>query len=500
MKTKLLNYLGVIGFLLSQILYSQENQENKEFVNNEFNVHLSFLGKQVIGKDSKIRSYFPSIKTIYITYEDKKVYADQALQYLPLVSVHFEWDMFMTYNWYYQDSSTYLYYTTSPNTGKLLEEKVFLDSMPDYYQNYRTIYRYDNLGRRQCIARMYNYNRWINEWFPSNRDTFYYSTTNKPTMIEEQNYDTVYQTFYVETRYVRNYNFYNKLISEKAYYRYYDSLKPSYQITVSYNSQQKYTSITYEELDENNPNNITYKTRESYIYDADGKIKEAIDVEWNFNTNQWDTLGKVLVSWYKWVSSDVEDICNNLPATMIFQNRYASGVYLNSEKYEYSYDPIDDENIEEKDYYWGRTIGNWVWRWGRKEILTRNSYYGNMITQKLIQYKQGLSQNYESYSLYVYKQPTLTNVQQTFVQSNILTLFPNPNKGQFYLLLNKPSENAQFYITDIMGRKIEQNITFTLVKDNLFRFSTSHLEKGIYFINFVNENTGSVNTQKFMIE
>ncbi len=491
MKTKL---LAMVGLLVSQILYSQED---KVFVNNEFNMHLSFLGKQIIGKDTKIRSYFPSINTTYITYEDKKVYADHALQYLPLVSVHFEWDRFMTYNWYYQDSSTYLYYTTSPNAGKLLEEKVFSDSVP----NYRILYRYDNLGRRQCIA-MHNYNRWTDEWFPSNRDTFYYSTANKPGVIEEQEYDFSTQSFCVVTKYERNYNLYSKLVLEKVYQRLdcFDTLKPDYQITVSYNSQQKYTSITYEEFDENNPNNITYKMRESYTYDVSGKIKEAIDVEWNFNTNQWDTLGKVLVTWYKWLSNDVEDMCNNLPAVMIFQERYAPGVYLNSEKYEYAYDSIDDENIEEKDYYWDGTIGNWVWDWGCKEILTRNSYYGNMITQKLIQYKQGQNENYENYSLYVYKQPSLTNVQQVFAQSNILTLFPNPNKGQFYLLLNTPSKNAQFYITDIMGRKIEQNITITLVPNNLFSFNASHLEKGVYFINFVDENTGSIHTQKFMIE
>ncbi|GIV26934.1 MAG: hypothetical protein KatS3mg027_0748 [Bacteroidia bacterium] len=488
MKTKL---LVIVGVLLWQIIYSQE----EVFESRRFNPHISFLGNQVIDSRYRIRAPIPSVRTLYVQSNDKKIYEDQALQYLPLTSVHYEWDRFINPAWYYQDSSTYLYYTTSPNTGKLLEEKIYSDSLP----NYRVIYRYDNLGRKQCVA-LHNFNHWTNEWIPANRDTFYYTSSNKPSVIEDQNYDYSTQTFCVVTKYVRNYNIYNKLVSEKVYRRFncYDTLKLDYQISVYYNSQQKYTSIIYEEFDNNNV--ITYKTKESYFYDSNGKIKEAIEMEWNYNTNKWDTLGKILTTWYKWISNDIEDLCNNLPSTFIFQQRYASGVYLNSEKYEYYYDPIDDENIEEKDYIWDGTIGNWIWDWGRKEILTRNAYYGNMITQKIVQYKQGANENYENYAMYIYKQPSPTYVLQNDPEAHILTIFPNPNKGQFYLLLNTSSRNIHFYITDIMGRKVDQNVMFSEIQDNIFSVNTSNLQKGVYFVNAKDENTGSFYLQKIIIE
>lgn len=448
-------------------------------------------------RSERLQTFFERIKKNktpistqrYSSNKTNKIQEDNAILYLPTRSVRYNWNIGNN-NWDYSDSSTYLYYTSTPNLGKLLDETIYRDSLPSskYY------YQYNNYGLLQC-KKNFNYQSWSGQWAVSGRDTLYYNNSNKLVKWENQYYSSYDQYFRTTEKGVNTYNNYQKIIKQTIYdtynnYYYGDTtLYPYSQVLVNYNLSQQYTDMTYQEYD-TSAKMFVNNLRELYNYDNTGKINKITLLNWNQSTNKWDTASISLITWYKWISNNVEDLCNNLPSVIIIKQRYSPGVYLNSEKYEFTYDPIDDEQIEEKDYYWDGSLGGWYWDWGWKEILTRNPYYGNMIVEKIIQYKQTYNQNYTNYSKTVYKQPSFTNLALISKNSDVV-IYPNPANDFFNIIINSNTNNKiALSIYDIIGKKIKTINIDDVNKPN--KIEIGNLEKAIYFIELTNRENNAV--------
>jgi len=447
-------------------------------------------------RSERLQTFFERIKKNktpistqrYSSNKTNKIQEDNAILYLPTRSVRYNWNIGNN-NWDYSDSSTYLYYTTTPNLGKLLDETIYRDSLPSskYY------YQYNNYGLLQC-KKNFNYQSWSGQWAVSGRDTFYYNNSNKLVKWENQYYSSYDQYFRTTEKGVNTYNNYQKIIKQTIYDTYNNyygdtTLYPYSQVLVNYNLSQQYTDMTYQEYD-TSAKMFVNNFRELYSYDNTGKINKITLLNWNKSTNKWDTASISLITWYKWISNNVEDLCNNLPSVIIIKQRYSPGVYLNSEKYEFTYDPIDDEQIEERDYYWDGSLGGWYWDWGWKEILTRNPYYGNMIVEKIIQYKQTYNQNYTNYSKTVYKQPSFTNLALISKNSDVV-IYPNPANDFFNIIINSNTNNKiALSIYDIIGKKIKTINIDDVNKPN--KIEIGNLEKAIYFIELTNRENNAV--------
>jgi len=80
----------------------------------------------------------------------------------------------------------------------------------------------------------------------------------------------------------------------------------------------------------------------------------------------------------------------------------------------------------------------------------------------------------------------------------LINIFPNPSSGKFNIHISNMMSNMEMFITNIHGQ--------TILKDNFMLNSSSyikelelsHLPKGIYFINFRNENF--VKTEKLVVQ
>lgn len=211
--------------------------------------------------------------------------------------------------------------------------------------------------------------------------------------------------------------------------------------------------------------------------------------EWNNNTNKWDTSYKIYnIVWYKWVSNKIEDICNNLLASAdIIYYYYDVNPPLppDKSKIQRVYDPIDDELIDDTEMYWDYDSNSWfVYEY--KYLLTRNPSYGNMITEKLEQYYETGYSAYDPINKWIYKQPSLTSVYFSNTIKEPITIYPNPNNGNFVVALNNHYTDVQLEIYDVTGKTI---IRQKIVPDNnLLKINVTNLPKGVYFVQVYSGN------------
>ena len=77
----------------------------------------------------------------------------------------------------------------------------------------------------------------------------------------------------------------------------------------------------------------------------------------------------------------------------------------------------------------------------------------------------------------------VTKVDNFITNSNLLNIFPNPNKGQFQLQLNGLNSVANLSITNINGQQVYE---MTIDSDNE-EINVSQLNAGMYFIKVSNE-------------
>ncbi len=71
-------------------------------------------------------------------------------------------------------------------------------------------------------------------------------------------------------------------------------------------------------------------------------------------------------------------------------------------------------------------------------------------------------------------------------------LYPNPATDEITLKMAEVSQNANYTITDVLGKQIQQNA----ISNNLERISLTEYQSGIYFITI--ENAGKIITKKFI--
>jgi hypothetical protein len=84
---------------------------------------------------------------------------------------------------------------------------------------------------------------------------------------------------------------------------------------------------------------------------------------------------------------------------------------------------------------------------------------------------------------------------------NEVNLYPNPTNGEFNLSINSQTAvEASLIITNLMGQSVE-NINLQLNQgENFINMNESHLSKGIYLINLINEATGEISSMKMIKE
>ncbi|MCD6113184.1 MAG: endonuclease [Bacteroidales bacterium] len=79
------------------------------------------------------------------------------------------------------------------------------------------------------------------------------------------------------------------------------------------------------------------------------------------------------------------------------------------------------------------------------------------------------------------------SVNDFYISASDINVYPNPVIDYCFISINKIQRISDFeiFITDITGRKIETNYQIT---GNLIKLNTKYFNRGIYFVNLVNDN------------
>ena len=93
---------------------------------------------------------------------------------------------------------------------------------------------------------------------------------------------------------------------------------------------------------------------------------------------------------------------------------------------------------------------------------------------------------------------TNTGVTEKTIDNNTWNLYPNPNTGTFNISCKKLSSNVQIEVVDILGRKVNANITKNYA-DKLIEISCNNISTGNYFVIISNEKEGGNTRLKFNI-
>ena len=91
-----------------------------------------------------------------------------------------------------------------------------------------------------------------------------------------------------------------------------------------------------------------------------------------------------------------------------------------------------------------------------------------------------------------------TGVTDQVNDNNTWNLYPNPNTGIFNISCKKLSSNVQIEVVDILGRKVNANITKNYA-DKIVEISCNNIATGNYFVIISNEKDGENTRLKFNI-
>lgn len=91
-----------------------------------------------------------------------------------------------------------------------------------------------------------------------------------------------------------------------------------------------------------------------------------------------------------------------------------------------------------------------------------------------------------------------TAVAEQAIDNNTWNLYPNPNSGSFNISCKKLSSNVQIEVVDILGRKVNANITKNYA-DKTVEISCNNIATGNYFVIISNEKDGENTRLKFNI-
>jgi hypothetical protein len=477
MKTIIISLLG-LNLIFSQVMICQNDQLNVMFFKNALNKKST---KEQVNNVKKIRSN---------NLINTKTTEDASVIYLPLKMIKYEANP-PDSPWSFVDSTEYLYYTTNPNKGKILQEVIY--NYTFYTSSIsKNLYKYNNFGKLYCISR-YSYNSGNNSFDLGEIDTFIYNSANKLIRYEIQYKDYSTGNFKTSYKIEYLYNSQNKLIESIKYsdvlidystntY----SLMPYEKIQIIYNSSGQYVSATLKNYTNNYFEN-SYMNK--YFYDGTGKINKILGFSWNQSLNKWDTSVVINnVTWYKWNYNEFERLCDNLISSIEgkdYTTTYNNGQPLKIQVI-YNYDSFDDQLIEEMDYYWDPASFSWVMYFHDQYVITRNPAYGNMMTQKVYQQYDFDSNKFLNFYKYVFKQPSLLGVSEHTEKLDNISVFPNPSNGTFKLNVNSNfiKKIQIIEVIDISG-KIVKNLHPKELSE--IQIDLSNFENGVYFfkINFL---------------
>jgi PKD repeat protein len=91
-----------------------------------------------------------------------------------------------------------------------------------------------------------------------------------------------------------------------------------------------------------------------------------------------------------------------------------------------------------------------------------------------------------------------TGITENVMKGNAWTLYPNPNTGTFNIACNKLSSNVIVEVIDILGRKVNANISKNYT-ENKVEISCTNINTGNYFVIITNGKDGESTRLKFNI-
>lgn len=417
--------------------------------------------------------------------------------YLPSVEVHYMFDT-VANNWKApHDSVTISYYSGWPNEGKV-NEKIHhgYDSFTNSWNPQNK--EYNNYNNNGLLIAKRNYYFSSPNWQPSYRDSIVYNSNNKPIEEMGQNWDNVSNNWgNITTKTTYTYNSNNKLIAEEHFQWDWitNTLTPFSKTTYSYNAAMQPTlelGMNWDNATSTYMNNY----QNVYKYDSNGKINLAYMLSYNSSSNSWDTTVRIVnIIWYKWYSSDIEDINNkNLISNFEFQVRTGPGVYLPTFKVSHTYDPIDDRILTNDNYSWDTGTNSWKKQNGSQQYqYTRDASHNNMVIESIEKDWYNHLNAYRNYYKISYRNPQyMTSVKNFDNSINGYLIYPNPSSDQLYISINNmPSnEELQVKISNLQGQEI---IYQKLL--NHQSLNVSDLSNGIYILQIQTSNGKNAQTK-----
>ena len=416
--------------------------------------------------------------------------------YLPGVEVHYQFDT-VTNNWKApHDSVVKNYYAGWPNEGKLKEE------IHHGYNNFSNTWdpqnkTYNNYNNNGLLVSTIFYGYSNPNWSPNNRDTFIYNSNNK--LIEErwEMWDSGINNWGATTsKNVYTYNAANKLIVDEFYQIDWstNTLIPNSKTTYSYNSVNQPTLELHQDW-ESATSTYTNNSKMLYKYNSSGQLNSVYMFSYDAASNSWDTMARVInISWYKWLSSDLDLWDYNLLSSYEWQLRMGNGIYLPVFKVQITYDPLDDAVLSEDYFSW--SSGNWVKENGSTQYnYTRNTSLNNMITESI---QKGWFKHLNSYRneyKISYRNPQfMTSIKNYDNSIDGYIIYPNPSSDQLYISIsNLPmNEEINVKIINLQGQELVlQKVT------NNQSINVSDLSNGIYILNIETSN-GKMAQTKFV--
>lgn len=76
-------------------------------------------------------------------------------------------------------------------------------------------------------------------------------------------------------------------------------------------------------------------------------------------------------------------------------------------------------------------------------------------------------------------------------------IYPNPNNGEFSIMVVDNRAAIKVVVFNVIGEKVYQ---MTAIGDHQLKIDLTSVEKGLYFVQFVDESKGEVLTRRMYIE
>ncbi|MEO9220067.1 MAG: T9SS type A sorting domain-containing protein [Bacteroidia bacterium] len=145
-------------------------------------------------------------------------------------------------------------------------------------------------------------------------------------------------------------------------------------------------------------------------------------------------------------------------------------------------------------YNWQQSSGNGMWYdiWGANQknhqnlVLNSTTYIRRMITSPNSTFSVS---NTVKITVVVYRISEVTEIAEQQSSTDILSLYPNPNNGQFTLSLNTTDNNElKITVVNVLGKEVYNQNQYFNKGENLLQIQLDKLPKGIYFVRVQNGN------------